>query len=85
VATIINVIPAIAGAFLATNPLGWYATWSISVGTEVAGGSMLTYVGTELVTIPKSLNIIRLYDYSSIYGCPNLMVFAAHPEEKSSI
>lgn len=60
-----NVLPAVVGGSIALSPVGWYGAGTIAI--EVAGGSLLTYGGTKLITIPKSLNVVRLYDYSSIY------------------
>lgn len=60
-----NVLPAVIGGAVALSPVGWYGAGTVAI--EVAGGSLVTYGGTKLITIPKSLNVVRLYDYSSIY------------------
>lgn len=60
-----NILPAVAGGVIALSPVGWYGAGTIAL--EFAGGSIVTYAGTKLITIPKSLNVVRLYDYSSIY------------------
>jgi hypothetical protein len=71
-----NVLPAVIGAGIAISPVGWYGAGTVAI--EVAGGALVTYGGTKLVTIPKSLNVVRLYDYSSIY-------FDSFLEDDSSI
>lgn len=71
-----NVLPAVAGGVIALSPVGWYGAGTVAV--EAAGGALVTYGGTKLITIPKSLNVVRLYDYSSIY-------FDSFLEDDSSI
>lgn len=60
-----NVLPAIIGGAVALSPVGWYGAGAVAV--EVAGGSVITYAGAKIITIPKSLNVVRLYDYSALY------------------
>lgn len=60
-----HVIPAAIGAGLAISSIGWYGAGTVAL--DVATGAVISYGGTKLITIPKSLNVRRLYDYSSIY------------------
>ncbi len=64
-----NVLPAIVGGVVVLSAAAWGVAGLGATGfaLEVAGGSALIYGGTKLVTIPKSLNVLRLYDYSTIY------------------
>lgn len=64
-AAVLNIAPAVVGAGIALSPVGWAGAGAIAF--EGIGGSIVTAAGTKLITIPKSLNVIRMYDFSKVY------------------